>query len=188
MHHRRRRHARERAVGEKPAEADREKQERLEALDDRKIEEDEADRDHDELAYSVGHAEQRLHLVSRDETADVVEVAAVPVEVLVPIAVAVCRERLFLGALRLGEIARDERRRLLLQKGAQPRVRPHVRHFRERRLPGRRRIGAGLRAERADRDEESHQCLLHCQSLFSHPVSRWSRERRRSRPCRSRRR
>ena len=87
MHHGRGRHARQRTVREQTAEADRQQEERFEALDDREIDHHEAERDHDELAHAVGQASEHLHLVAPHERTGVVKVAADPLLVLVIVAV-----------------------------------------------------------------------------------------------------
>ena len=160
VQHRGRGDAGERAVREESAEADRQQQKRLEALDDGEVEQDEADRDHDELPDAVGHSAEHLDRMALDEASAVVEVSAVPVEVLVPVSVAVGRQRLPLRTRRLVEVARDERGRLLLEERAQAGVGPHVLDLGESRLPGgllgRNVRFRRLRAERAEGYEKSH--------------------------------
>ena len=89
VHHRGSRNACERAVGEKSAEADRQKKKRLKALDDGEVEHQKANRNHDELTDTVRHAEKHRHFMTCVERTLLIEVAAVPLAVLIVVTVAV---------------------------------------------------------------------------------------------------
>ena len=78
---------------------------------------------------------KRLDLVSLHECARIVEIAAVPLAVLVVVAVAVCGKRLRLRTISLRKVAGDVGRGLLLHEGHDARVAGKVLHLPERRLP-----------------------------------------------------
>ena len=187
VHHRGSRHARERAVGEKSAEANREEQQRLKALHDRKVHHDEAERDHDKLADAVRHAEERLDFVTLDERAKVVEVAADPLarSVIVAVrrlvaAVRVVRilasHRLRVDSIGLGVVAGDVGGRFLLHEAGDTgfggkRFLLHeagdtgfggkVLHLGEHRLPRGDVVRSGNGRKAASRNEHCHQNLFH---------------------------
>ena len=157
------RHATERAVGEQTAKADREQEQRLEALDDREVHHDQAERNHDELAHAVGHAQKRLDLMPLDEGAITVEVAADPVTQLhrmllrgkrldldlvdhpetitIRIGGAPTHERLrevrLRRTIRLLEVARDVGRGFLHHEAGDARVLRQILNLAERLLPSR---------------------------------------------------
>ena len=89
VHHRGSRNACERTVGEKSAEADRQKKKRLKALDDGEVEHQNADRNHDELTDTVRHAEKHGYGVTLMERTLLIKVTAVPLAVLIVVTVAV---------------------------------------------------------------------------------------------------
>jgi hypothetical protein len=89
VHHRGSRNACERAVGEKSAEADRQKKKRLKAFDDSEVEHQKADRNHNELTDTVRHAKKHSYGVTLMEGSLLIEVATVPLTFLVVVTIAV---------------------------------------------------------------------------------------------------
>ena len=165
MHHRWSRHAGQGAVGEQSAKANRQEEKRLEALHDREIQEDQADRNHDELADAIRKPAQHLDLVPLHERTRVVEVAADPVAVLVIVAVAVRAKRLLRRTVRLVEVTRQVRGRRLLQKAGNARVVAKTGRLVEGLLPWRLlAAGVGEGRKRARRESKSQKKFFHINS------------------------
>ena len=158
MHHRGSRNSRKRAVREKSAETDRQEQKRFEALHDRQIHHDETERNHDELTDAVGHSEKRFHLVTGMESALLVEVAAVPLHILVVVAVAVGAQGLFRRAVGLVEVAGDVGGSFRLHKTGDTGVGGQILDPAERLFP---RRFVGLKRKASDRHEHCHQNFFH---------------------------
>ena len=159
MHHRRSRHAGKRAVGQQSAETDRQQQKRFESLDDGQIDHDQTKRDHNKLSKTIRHSEERLDLVTGMERALIVEVAAVPLPVLVVVAVAVGPLALRqIGAIRLGEVAGDVGRRLRFKKTGNAGIGGEILDATERLFP---RRFVRLERKAPKRDKHCHQNFLH---------------------------
>ena len=173
VHHRRSGDSRQRAVRQQPAEANRQQEQRLETLHNRQIEENQANRNHNQLSHAIGHAAEHLHLMPLDERADVIEVTAVPLEILVPVAVAVRAQGGLLGAFGLVEIPREVGGSRLAHETGDAGIARKVLHLRKRRLP----VAVGVCREAAPRRQnQSHQNLLHhTHSLVSNQIPSVSR-------------
>ena len=178
MHHRRCRHSGKRAVSQQSAETDRQKQKRFETLDDGQINHDQAKRDHNKLSKTIRHSKERLNLVTGVKRALIVKVAAMPLHVLVVVAIAVCAQRLLFGTIRLVEIAGNVSRRFRFEKTGNTSVGGEILDATKRLLP---RRFVRLERKAPKRDEHCHQNFLHL--LIPRDISRSQRAYRRWKPC-----